>query len=123
MKLFVLVLLLGSVAKAESFMIEGRSLDFEAHSGLLLRGCEKAGCEALRQIYKHREISLRDLRAGLKHPGLVAADVCHDVYKARSLLGRALQSKDQRAFCYFSDGSMVEINSLDQFLLKRKYVR
>jgi hypothetical protein len=122
MKILLLTLLLTTQAFAETYLIEGMNVDFSQKDGLLLKGCEKK-CEALKVINEHPAISLKGARKGLKFSGSVGSDVCHDVYKASSLLGRDVVSKNQKAFCFFSDGSMVEINSLSDYLTRKKIIR
>lgn len=121
MKFLIVLILSSSLAQAETFLIEGTFIDFSEKDELLLKGCEKE-CEALRLIRKHKSISLKDIRKTLKYPGSEGSDVCHEVYKGFSLLGRNSQTKDQRAFCFFGDRSMVEINSLSDYLKKNKIV-
>jgi hypothetical protein len=106
---------------AETFQIAGDLVEFKDQEGLLLKGCEKK-CEALEIIKKHKKIDLTKARQGLKYINSVGSDVCDKVYKAQSLLGMA-QNQDRRAFCFFKDQSMVEINSLSSYLAKKKIVK
>lgn len=106
---------------AESFKIAGSLADFSEKDGLLLIGCEK-NCEALKVIQKHKKIDLEEAREGMKTTNSVGSDVCLKVYKADSLLGVA-ENKDMRAFCLFKDRSMVEMNSLSEYLVKKKIVK
>lgn len=105
---------------AESFKIAGSLASFSEKEGLLLKGCEKK-CEALKVIQKHKKINLDEAREGMKTTNSVGSDVCLKVYKADSLLGVA-ENKDMRAFCMFKDHSMVEMNSLSEYLVKKKIV-
>lgn len=109
-----------SVALAESFKIAGGLVSFELKDGLLLKGCDKS-CIALETIKKHKKIDLVHVRKGMTFSNSVGSDVCDKVYKADSLLGVA-QNGDRRAFCYFKDKSMVEMNSLSKYLLDKKIV-
>jgi hypothetical protein len=120
MKILFLILITSFSARAESFKIAGEFLDFQEKDGLVLKGCEKT-CEALRVIKKHTKIDLKKARAGMEFTNSVGSDVCDKVYKAQSLLGTS-SNKDRRAFCYFKDKSMVEMDSLTLYLVKNKYV-
>lgn len=120
MKAF-LILLLSLSAQAESFKIAGSLADFSEKEGLLLKGCEK-NCDALKVIKKHKKIDMNDAREGMKTTNSVGSDVCLKVYKADSILGVA-ENGDMRAFCMFKDHSMVEMNSLSEYLVKNKIVK
>lgn len=109
-----------SIAQAESFKIAGGLVSFELKEGLLLKGCEK-GCLALKTIQKHKKIDLVSVRKGMTFSNSAGSDVCDKVYKADSLLGVA-QNGDRRAFCFFKDKSMVEMNSLSKYLLDNKII-
>lgn len=104
------------------FLIEGTSVEFNMKDGLLVKGCEKE-CIALTTVKKHPSIDLKEVRKGLKYAGAVGSDVCHEIYKAKSLFGKDESTNDQKAFCYFSDGSMIEIGSLSNYLTSKKIVR
>lgn len=120
MKIFILIFFSMSL-QAETFKIAGDLSRFNESEGLLLKGCEK-NCEALKVIKKHGKIDLKSARAGMKTTNSVGSDVCLKIYKADSILGTA-QNKDMRAFCMFKDHSMVEMNSLTEYLLKKKIVK
>ncbi len=120
MKLLILILFSLSL-HAESFKIAGDLTQFHAHDGLLLKGCEKK-CDALKVIKEHSKIDLKSARTGMKTTNSIGSDVCLKIYKADSILGRA-ENKDMRAFCMFKDHSMVEMNSLSAYLLKKKIVK
>ena len=109
-------------AIAETYLIEGNLVSFENKDGLLLKGCQKK-CEALKTINAHRTIEMREVTKNLKFVGAPGSDVCHETYQAKSLLGRDSKTKDQKAFCLFPDLSMVEINSLTDYLIKNKIIR
>lgn len=117
-----LIFLLPLTTSADVFVIEGTRVDFVEKDDLLVKGCEK-NCEALAQVKKFPKIGLAEVRKNLKFAGAVGSDVCHEVYKASSVLGRAPSDQRQHAFCYFKDGSMIEINSLTEYLAKKKIVR
>lgn len=122
MKFMALVLILLSMAaQAETYKIAGGYVDFKEKDGLLLKGCEKS-CEALKVIQKHKKIDLKKARQGMKFTNSVGSDVCAQVYHANALLGVA-ENKDRRAFCLFKDQSMVEMNSLSSYLVKKKIVK
>jgi hypothetical protein len=106
---------------AESFKIAGDLVEFKDQDGLLLKGCEKK-CDALKVIKKHKKIDLQSIRKDMQFSNSVGSDVCFKVYKADSLLGVA-ENSDRRAFCYFKDKSMVEMNSLSAYLVKNKIVK
>ncbi len=65
---------------------------------------------------------LAGLRQNLRARGTTGSDVCHEIYRASSVFGRALNN-DQKAFCFFEDGSMIELNSLTTYLHKQGYVQ
>ena len=120
MKYLILFMITSFNAQAESFKIAGEILDFTDKEGLILKGCEK-NCEALKVIKQHKKIDIKKARAGMEFTNSIGSDVCDKVYKAQSLLGSA-SNKDRRAFCFFKDKSMVEMESLSQYLLKNKIV-
>lgn len=119
MKILILVFFSLSL-HAESFKIAGALTKFDDKEGLLLKGCEKK-CEALKVIKEHSKIDLKSARKGMKTTNSVGSDVCLKVYNADSILGIA-ENKDMRAFCMFQDHSMVEMNSLTDYLVKKKIV-
>jgi hypothetical protein len=120
MKLLILIMMITFNVQAESFKIAGEILDFKEREGLVLKGCEKS-CEALKVIKQHKKIDLKKARVGMDFTNSIGSDVCDKVYKAQSLLGSA-SNKDRRAFCFFKDKSMVEMDSLSQYLVKNKIV-
>lgn len=120
MKFIIIGLLISLSSFAETFKIAGSMVVFESQEGLLLQGC-KNSCDALKKIKSFNKIDLKKARAVGGHHNSVGSDVCRLVYKANSVLGLA-GNKDQRAFCIFEDKSLVEMNSLSQYLLKKKIV-
>jgi hypothetical protein len=120
MKLLI-VLAFISTSHAGSFKIAGEYLDFKTVDGLLVRGCESK-CDALDAIRKNKKIDLKKIRKGMPFINSAGSDVCSKVYKAQSLLGVA-ENSDRRAFCFFKDKSMVEMNSLTSYLLEKKIVK
>jgi len=119
MKILALSLILVSLdISAEVFKINGSSIDFEKKSSVLVSGCEKT-CEALKALGTHKKISLKKARAGIAFIGSTGSDVCKYVYKANAVIG-VNEGKDQRSFCVFKDQSMLEINSLSDYLEKNK---
>lgn len=120
MKTFLLGLILTTTAYAEVFRIAGKMLEFENKDGLLVKGCSKS-CDALDTVAKFKKIDLKKARAQEKFVGSAGSDVCRLVYKANSLIG-VNQDKDQRAFCVFKDESLIETNSLSQYLLDKKII-
>ncbi len=118
---FALILLFSFPVLAETYLIEGSLVSFETKDGLLLKGCQK-NCQALKTIATHKSIDMKVVTKNLKYVGAAGSDVCHEIYKAKSLLGRDSTTKDQRAFCLFPDFSMVEINSLTEYLKKNKFI-
>ncbi len=106
---------------ADSFKIAGDLVEFKDVEGLLVKGCEKR-CDALIIIKKHKKIDLASIRKEMRFSNSLGSDVCSKVYKAESLLGVA-ENTDRRAFCYFKDKSMVEMNSLSAYLVKNKIVK
>lgn len=118
---FLFVLLFISISvKAESYRIGGENINFELKEGILISRCE-GDCDALKKIKQFKSIDLKKARAQEKFIGSIGSDVCKFIYKAKSLLGTA-SNRDQRAFCYFDDGSLVEINSLSEYLKLKKIV-
>lgn len=120
MKTLLTALLLTTAVHAEIFKISGDLMDFKSNDGLLVRNCEK-DCLALKTVAAHKKIKLKEVRAKETYLGSVGSDVCRLVYDAGSILGVA-QNRDQRAFCVFKDNSMIEINSLSQYLKDKQYV-
>jgi hypothetical protein len=118
---FLICALLISTAFAESFKIAGDLVEFQTIDGLLVKGCDKK-CDALNVIKKHKNINLSKIRKGMKYTNSVGSDVCDKVYKADSVLGVA-ENTDRRAFCFFKDKSMVEMNSLSAYLVEKKIVK
>lgn len=118
---YLIIFLITTSAFAESFKIGGNLVDFKEQDGLLLKGCEKK-CDALTVIKKHKKIDLKAARKGMPFINSVGSDVCNKVYKADALLG-VNQDKDGRAFCMFKDQSMVEMNSLSDYLVNKKIVK
>lgn len=119
---FLIAVLFSFSALAESYLIEGSLVALKEQEELKVSACPK-DCEALKAVKAHKVISLKEIRKGIKYPGSIGSEVCHEVYKAKSILGRHSETKDQRAFCLFPDKSMIEINSLSDYLTKNKYVR
>lgn len=121
----LIAVLLGAAAAGEateSFKIAGKLLAFQKLEGLLVHGCEsKPSCEALRTVQEHPLIQLQKARSGQRFNGSVGSDVCKLVYRASSVLG-ITEQRDQRSFCRFPDGSMIENNSLGEYLTARKAV-
>lgn len=120
MKLLIFLTLFSISVKAESFKIAGENIKFDDRVGILVAKC-KNQCLALKKIDQFKYIDLKKNRAHEQFIGSIGSDVCQFIYKARSILGIA-SNRDQRAFCLFQDGSMVEINSLSQYLEKKKMV-
>jgi hypothetical protein len=104
------------------FKISGTFLEFSDFSGLWVHGCPQGKCAAIETVEKHQSIDLKKARAGMQTTNSVGSDVCARVYGAGSLLGKA-SNGDGRAFCLFSDRSIIEMNSLSDYLAKKKYVR
>ncbi len=122
MKYLILAgLFISQFAVAETFQISGSIYEFQNKNGLLVKGCEK-GCKALKTVGAHKSIDLKKVRSGEEHINSVGSDVCNLVYKAKSALGRA-QNQDGRAFCVFEDQSMIEMNSLSQYLTDKKIAK
>lgn len=119
--LLLATLFLSFESYAESFKIAGQLVAFESKDGLLLKGCSQT-CDALKTIKKHKKIDMKKARQGMTFTNSVGSDVCAKVYKAGSLLGVA-ENMDRRAFCIFKDQSMVEMNSLSDYLVEKKIVK
>gem|GEM_PF-2425463 len=117
----MMILLLSSGAYAESFYIFKQAYDFKEEEGLLVNGCVDKNCDALKAISNYREIDLKAARKNLKFSNSVGSDVCIRIYKVKAVLGEAT-NQDARAFCYFPDNSMVEMNSLSNYLTSKKIV-
>lgn len=118
---FIILFAFSITAHAESFKIAGTLVEFKNKDGLITRGCVKS-CEALKQIQKHKTINMLEVRQGMTFTNSVGSDVCGKVYKAEALIG-VTETGDQRAFCYFKDKSMVEMNSLSSYLIEKKIVK
>ncbi|HXH76138.1 MAG TPA: hypothetical protein VNJ08_14300 [Bacteriovoracaceae bacterium] len=119
--IFCLSIAMANISYAELFIIAGTPQEFIPQGKLLLSGCAKQ-CDALNAIKEHPHINLKEVRKGMKYSNSTGSDVCARVYKADSLLGQA-QNRDRRAFCYFKDQSMVEMNSLSAHLIENKIVQ
>ena len=120
MKILLIAVLMVTAAQAEIFKVNGDLMDFKNQDGLLVRNCEK-GCLALKIVGQHKKIDLKKLRAKEIFLGSVGSDVCRLVYEGGSVIGIA-ENRDQRAFCVFKDNSLIEINSLTQYLKDKKFV-
>ena len=120
MKLAFFVFFLSTLTQADTFKISGELISFENKDGLLTKGCE-ASCIALKKVSEFKKINLKKIRAKESFRGSIGSDVCRLVYKGESTLG-VTETKDQRAFCVFSDQSMIETNSLSQYLTEKKIV-
>lgn len=120
MKICILSLLFSTYALAEPFKISGELSEFKNQDGLLLRGCDK-DCLALTTVRNFQHIDLKKERAKESYVSSIGSDVCRLVYKANSIIG-VNQAKDQRAFCVFKDDSLIEMNSLGQYLKDKKFV-
>lgn len=121
MKFAIIFLLVPLMTSAEVFKIAGQEIVFKTQDGLVLNGCEK-GCEALKVIQKHKKIDLTSLRKGQKYINSTGSDVCALQYKAKSVIG-IMENRDQRAFCVFTDASMVEMNSLGAYLETKNFIK
>ena len=121
MKLSLLLFFLTSITQADTFKISGELISFENKDGLLTKGCESSSCIALKKVSEFKKINLKKIRAKEPFRGSIGSDVCRLVYKGESTLG-VTETKDQRAFCVFSDQSMIETNSLSQYLTEKKIV-
>lgn len=120
-KLTLALMLLPVFAQAEAFKISGDLYQFRQADGLLIARCEK-NCDALKTIKKHKKINFDSLIKKGSFVNSVGSEVCDKVYKGKSLLGVA-ENQDRRAFCIFKDGSMVEMNSLSEYLTNKKIVK
>ncbi len=107
-------------AKAESFKIAGEFLKFELRDGVLVARCE-GQCFAIKKLSQFTKIDLNKARSKEKFIGSIGSDVCRLIYRSNSVIGVAA-NKDQRAFCVFEDGSLMEINSLSDYLKSKKMV-
>ncbi len=118
---YLIIFFFSFSAMAESYLIEGTLVSLSEKNGLKISFCPK-DCEALKAVAAHKSISLKAIAKDIKFPGSVGSEVCHEVYKGLSLLGRNIETKDQRAFCLFPDKSLIEINSLSDYLINNKFV-
>ena len=121
MNYIILALFISSTAlAADTFKIGGELVSFKNKDGLLVKGCEK-NCQALAAVTKLKKINLKKLRSKEQFVGSIGSDVCRLAYKGNSVIG-VNEEKDQRAFCVFKDNSLIEINSLSQYLTEKKIV-
>lgn len=121
MKYIILAVLISSGALAiDTFKIGGDLVNFKNKDGLLLKGCE-TNCQAFAAITKFKKIDLKKLRGKEQYKGSIGSDVCRLVYKGNSVIG-INEERDQRVFCVFKDNSLIEINSLSQYLTEKKIV-
>lgn len=121
MKYFFILALISATAFGATYKIGGELINFENKDGLLVRGCAKS-CMALDAVKKFKKIDLQKLTKNEKFKGSIGSDVCRLAYKANSVLG-VNEEKDQRAFCVFKDDSLIEINSLSEYLIEKKIVK
>ena len=121
MKFVLFFLIFSNFVKAETFKISGESIFFENKNGLIVKGCEKE-CLALKTVAEFKNINLKKARIHEKFEGSIGSDVCRLVYKSHSIIGIA-ENLDQRAFCVFIDNSLIEINSLSQYLKDKNIVK
>jgi hypothetical protein len=121
MKIIFLGLLLSVGLHAETFKISGTLQSFTSIDGLLVQGCHP-NCEALATVKKFSTIDLKKAREGRPHPNSVGADTCQLIYLGTSVYG-VNSDKDQRTFCLFKDGSMIENNSLTDYLKTKKIIK
>jgi hypothetical protein len=120
LKYIFIILFFISSLKAETFKVSSKLLTFENKDGLLLFGCTE-NCIALKKIKEFKKINLEKARKDIKFNGSIGSDVCKLIYLGESLLG-TMENKDQRAFCVFSDSSMIETNSLSNYLKSHSIV-
>jgi hypothetical protein len=121
MKFIILSVFISSGALAvDTFKIGGELVSFKNNDGLLVKGCE-TNCQALAAVTKFKKIDLKKLRGKEQYNGSIGSDVCRLAYKGNSVIG-INEDKDQRAFCVFKDNSLIEINSLGQYLTEKKIV-
>ncbi len=73
------------------------------------------------RFLKAKKIKLKAIRAKETYLGSVGSDVCRLVYEGGSVIGIA-ENRDQRAFCVFKDNSLIEINSLTEYLKDKKLI-
>lgn len=119
MRVLVFALYLTSLgAFAKHYKVSGNLLEFKKDdSGLLVYGCDK-GCEALKVL----TISKYDPSTIKRKSQFVASlgsEACHYILGGKTYLGVNMD-KDGRDFCVFKDQSMLEINSLSDYLKKHK---
>jgi hypothetical protein len=119
--MLIFFLILSTQLSADVFRIAGQFVDFVSDEGLLIANC-KEKCIAKETVLKHNKIELKKIRKGMKFVNSIGSDVCSRVYKAHSVIGLA-GSGDQRAFCLFADSSMIEVNSLTNYLHRKKIVQ
>ena len=120
MKYLLIFFFLIQTAVADVFKISGNLFEFKNQAGLFVKGCENK-CEALRVVSQHQKIDLKKARKKQNFRGSIGSDVCALIYQAKSIIGVNLD-QDQRAFCVFPDDSMIEINSLSDYLISKKIV-
>ncbi|MGZ3789379.1 MAG: hypothetical protein ACXVLQ_12700 [Bacteriovorax sp.] len=102
----------------EDFKISGKLLHFESKKEVLVY-CREKTCMALSAFEKSKlhKAPFKDIPEK-KYKSSLGSDFCHYALHGKSILGRA-SNQDGRAFCYFKDHSMIEINSLSAYLKKK----
>jgi hypothetical protein len=122
MSVFILLSFMVGPLSAEEYKIAGQLYRFETREGVQLSGCEKVKCRAWIEIQRPGQIDLKKARQHQKFKASIGSDVCKWVYQGRSTIGLAA-NRDQRAFCVFPDQSMIELNSLGEWLKSTKRLK
>lgn len=108
---------LSSNLLAESYKIAGKEFEFyPTKSKIKISKC-KDDCqanEAIKKIIKNKKKYPKTIQKRT-FANAIGSSVCQEKLEGLSVLGLA-KNKDQRAFCVFKDGSMLEINSISEYL-------
>lgn len=119
----LLSLIITTEVPAKTYKMAGKFIDFIEKHGVLV---DKAHCEndcsALRKLRALKPMKKKSLMEGEKWASSPGSLVCGKGLKGRSVLGKG-QDMDMRAFCLFEDGSMLEINSLADYLEKNQLIK
>ncbi len=122
MNKFILIgLLLSSSILAESFFIKDKVYEFVDFEGVLISQCQN-NCLAKKVIIKNKKIVQSELKSDSFFSNSLGSEVCKKIFKGFSLLGQA-HNQDRRAFCVFKDQSLIEINSLTDYLKQKNIVK
>ncbi len=113
--------LISSIVEAESFFIKDKTYEFINFQGVLIAECPH-NCMAKIVMFKNKTIKLSQFKNESYISNSLGSEVCKTIFKGHSVLGQAV-NRDRRAFCVFKDQSMIEINSLTDYLKQKNILK